>query len=352
MIRKILYSVLVLIAIIVILILKTLNDAGEFKELKPYSNYTCSRVNGVIGAEDIEINRPTGMAFISSDDRRGGAPGHIYSYSLNTPEPVLRNITGRLDFDFHPHGISLFRESPGRILLFVVNHRKNGHFIEIFRYTGKSLKHLESVSGKLMTSPNDIAAVDRERFYVTNDHGASSSPGRAVEEYLQLARSYILYYDGKKFKKVAGGLAFANGIVLSKNREDVYAASVVSGKITAYKRDKASGDLNMLFPMSLGTGVDNIDVDDEGNLWLGCHPRLLTFVKHSKDPAVRSPSQVIRIRVKESGEYSVDDIYLNLGDEISGSSVSVSYRNRMLIGSVFDTHFLDCKQKSSLPDKK
>ena len=41
--------------------------------------------------------------------------------------------------------------------------------------------------------------------------------------------------------------------------------------------------------------------------------------------------------------YGVEEIYLDTGVEISGSSVAAVRGNRMLIGSVFDPKFLDCQ---------
>jgi len=39
----------------------------------------------------------------------------------------------------------------------------------------------------------------------------------------------------------------------------------------------------------------------------------------------------------------VKEVYLNLGKEISASSVAAVYKDRMLVGAVFDPKFLDCK---------
>jgi arylesterase/paraoxonase len=104
----------------------------------------------------------------------------------------------------------------------VVNHPRDGHFVEIFDYRGGKLVHRQSVSGALMHSPNDVLPVGPAAFYVTNDHGNATSFGRMAEEYLQLARSYVLYYDGKSFRKVAEALAYANGINISPDGQIVW----------------------------------------------------------------------------------------------------------------------------------
>lgn len=69
-----------------------------------------------------------------------------------------------------------------------------------------------------MHSPNDIPPVGPAAFYVTNDYGNSTVLGRMAEEYLQLARSYVLYYDDQNFRKVAEALAYANGVNMTSKR--------------------------------------------------------------------------------------------------------------------------------------
>jgi len=82
--------------------------------------------------------------------------------------------------------------------------------------------------------------------------------------------------------------------------------------------------------------------NQEGDLWIGCHPKLLTFVKYSKDPNALSPSQVIKVETQASGQYEIKKIYLNNGQPLSGSSVAAVFEDRLLIGSVFDEQFLLC----------
>ena len=88
-----------------------------------------------------------------------------------------------------------------------------GHSIELFRYEVDSLFHIRSVSGPLMISPNDIVLINKDQFYVTNDHGSSSGLMQTLEEYLQLRRCNALFYDGKKFSVAASGLGFLTELI-------------------------------------------------------------------------------------------------------------------------------------------
>jgi len=230
-------------------IMRTMYDAGEFKTLEPHYSGDCFSVDGVVGAEDITFLKH-GTALISSDDRRSRmngslAQGTIYQYRPKAKHHKLVDLMPELDNGFHPHGISAYEDPDGKIFLAVVNHHSSGlfnssggHSIELFRYEVDSLFHIRSVSGPLMISPNDIVMVNRDQFYVTNDHGSSSRIEQTFEEYLQLRRSNALFYDGKEFRVVASGLAFANGINIKSDGSLLYIAETIGKQLSIFSRDK------------------------------------------------------------------------------------------------------------------
>jgi arylesterase / paraoxonase len=339
-----------IVAAIAAFVFKTLYDAGEFKTIVPHSSGHCQTVGGVLSSEDITIHPKTGMAFISSDDRRPwfhggkGKQGAIFGYDLAAASPVLVNLTSDFQEEFHPHGIGLYVDESDGASLFVVNHTGKEHVVEIFDLREGKLVHRKSVRDPLLISPNDVIPVTREVFYVTNDHGSASKWGRSLEDYLQLARSNVLYYDGNAFREVAGDLAYANGINQSADGKTLYVAATVAKKVYVYDRNAATGDLSLRSEIPLGTGVDNIEVDGEGNLWIGAHPKLLTFVKYAKDPHALSPSQVLQVNPNVRPPYPSTEVYLNDGQPLSGSSVAAVFGDKLLIGSVFDDRFLVCRR--------
>ena len=71
--------------------------------------------------------------------------------------------------------------------------------------------------------------------------------------------------------------------------------------------------------------------------------RIYDFVKYSKDPEELSPSQVLKVTARKPGSYTVEEIYLNSGEPLSGSSVAAVFGDTLLIGSVFDPRLLLCK---------
>lgn len=284
---------------------------------------------------------------------RPAAPGGASWSTILSDTPSLRDVTPPGLADFHPHGISLWRSPDGRLLLFAVSHRQRdgSHAVERFEWRNDSLLHLESiVDPDRMTSPNDVAAVGERSFYVTNDHYYPlPGPARTLEDYLQRAISYVNYYDGKTFRTVAEGIAYANGVNLSPDGGTVYVAATTGRKLLTYARNPDDGSLQLTEETGLETGVDNIEVDARGDLWIGCHPQLLRFVAHAKDSAEKSPSQILHLRANPQGGYAVTEMFLNDGREYSGSTVAVPFRGRWIVGSVFEPSLLICRPLAAKP---
>ena len=336
------------------LALDILIAAGSFKDIKPHFKGGVEKVSiPVSGPEDITLDTSLGLAFISADDRRanqktpGSVNGAILVMRLDDGTRAMKDVTPPVMTDFHPHGISPWVSPEGRRFLFAISHRAKEyiHAVERFEWRNDSLVHLESiVDMERMTSPNDLVATGERTFYVTNDHYyGREGIGKTLEDYLQRAISFVNHYDGKSFRQVASGIAYANGINMSSDGSKVYVAATTGRKLLTYRRDASSGSLSPIGETDLETGVDNIEFDERGDLWIGCHPQLLRFVAHAKDGKNRSPSQVLHLRHRKEGGYEVKEVFLNDGKEYSGSTVAAVLRDRMLIGSVFEPEILDCR---------
>lgn len=335
----------VVVVLVGVFIVTILRDAGEFKDLHPHSECRCVKVKGVLGSEDIAVDASTKTAYVSSADfrelmRGEFRQGAIFSYALEG-DRTLTNITAGLKMRFAPHGISLYQAPEGRKFLFAVNHTLPKNSVEIFEIVNSSLVHRETVEGDLLISPNDIAAVGPRQFYFTNDHGSGSSLGKTMEDYLRLKRANIVYFDGTRMRIVADGMSYANGIWAAGDGRHVYATATTGKAFYAYER-QGDGGLRLLHKLDLDSGADNIDVDAQGRILIGSHPKLITFLKHAGNPNNRSPSQVLEVAGSGKGGYSFRELYLNSGDELSGCSVAAGYRDRLLLGAVFEDHFLDC----------
>lgn len=361
--KKIFYWVLLaLLVFVVAFALKLVYDTGTFKTIKPHFAGKVEKITLIqnqAGAEDITIDYTTGMAFIAADDRRLNRywnkdsdiktkQGAIFLLDLKSNEKKQIEISQNFKTDFHPHGISFFQTPDNRKLLFVVNHKSNyrQHSVEIFEFKNQALLHLQTIEDKtLMSSPNDVVAISENQFYVTNDHYfAESGFLQALENYLRLPYSYVNYYDGKKLRKIADRIIYANGINRSNDSKQIFVSSPTGRKVLVYARNSTDGTLTKTEEIFVGTGVDNIEVDPQGNLWLGCHPQMLAFVQHTKSAENKSASQVLRIK-SENKTFKIEEIFLNDGKEFSGSTVGAFYEDKLLIGSVFENSFLFCTIK-------
>jgi arylesterase/paraoxonase len=348
MMKRIGIAVLLLLVLVAGWVVYLYWVAGQFKTIEPHFSGKCKAVAGVVGPEDITIHPKTGVAFVSACDWRAlqqGGPGGgaIYGYDLNavTTDPV--NLTPDADRDFRPLGISLFVGEAGQDVLFVVNHQGGEHRIEVFDLKEGELMHRQTLTSPMLVSPNDIVAIAPDRFYVTNDHRYPSGWKRTLEDYLRLRRSNVVFYDGSEFVQAASGIGYANGINVSPDGRLLYVCSITEGSLHVYDRDPESGRLAHREEIDLDTGVDNIEVEPDGDLWIGAHPQLLTTAKHFEDPRTPSPSQVLHLTPQAGGGYDVEEVYLDTGEEISGSSVAAVRGNRLLIGAILESKFLDCR---------
>lgn len=346
--KKIIIGLGIFILVIGIWLLKLFWDAGQFKSLTAHFKGVCQQVGGVVGPEDLVIHPDTNMAYISAYDRRAVTKGRpaetgVYAYDLNVERPRPRLLVSGPGEDFRPHGLSLYTSPNGDDRLFVINHAKGEHSIEIYSIEKDRLSHVKTIRDPLLISPNDIVAVGPEQFYVTNDHKHRSGLKRIAEDYLRLSGSNVVYFDGQHFSIAAEGFQYANGINVSLDQKTLYLSTTVGKKIHVFKRDIRSGILEKTEVKAFDTGLDNIDIDATGAIWITGHPKLLTFVSHAKDPQLISPSQILKVSRNHFGGFEYEEVYLNLGEELSAASVAVVKSNRMLVGSVFDAKILDCQ---------
>jgi arylesterase/paraoxonase len=336
-------------SLLTISVLFVLTNAGVFKTIEPLNIDMCTTVKGVVGAEDISFipssKTNQSLAFVSSYDRRievadptQKIPGAIYLYDLDTK--LFTKVSPDID-DFKPHGISIYQGTKGEIKLFVVDHAYQQQQIQIFSYINNKLVLERTVASDLIISPNDLVAVGPEQFYVSNDHGFTTGIMRFLEDYLMLPFSNIVYFDGENTKQVDSWITYANGININKAGDQLYVASVSGLTLYVYDRDLESNELHLTHKIDTGTGIDNIELDENGDLWIGAHPQLLKFVSHAKNIDKHSPSEIIKINVAD-GSFDQEIIYRNSGVPLSGSSVAAVKGNRMLVGSVFDSAILDC----------
>jgi arylesterase/paraoxonase len=333
-------GIIIVIGLFGAFVLYTLVSGGFFREIVSQHIGSISQSLLVSGAEDIAISRKDEFLIVSSDDRasrRDGAPmqGGLYYINLKLPFYSLRLISQSFLKPLYPHGISLLPLDSGKYQLLVINHVGDEHTIERFLLVGEELTHIETLSDPSMISPNDVVAISENEFYFTNDHQFRKGFMRVLEDYLGLSLSGVVFSDGEKYADVAGGIAYANGINYDATRKLMYVASPRDFQLNVYNRSE-DNSLTLIEEIATGTGVDNIEFDEEGNLWIGCHPSLLQFAKYAKGNAEAAPSEIIKISYQDVDNYTVESVFVDDGAIIKASTVAVPYKNQVFIGSVFD----------------
>ena len=61
-------------------------------------------------------------------------------------------------------------------------------------------------------------------------------------------------------------------------------------------------------------GVDNIEIDADGILWVGGHPNLLRFKAYAQGKKETAPSEIIKIDYKGKGDFTVENNRINVAN--------------------------------------
>lgn len=344
MLKKILLSLLVLVLALVAYVYSILSSTGFFRDIENKSYGSLYQEIPLKGAEDLTIDYEEGLMVLSAFDRRGAVrrenpTGGIYMMNLNQEPFEAIRLEDGLGEGFHPHGISLFKVDSASYRLLVVNHQNGKHTLELFDLKEGLLAHVKSYSDEKIISPNDAVFVDADKFYFTNDHGYTSKRGVFFENYMGLKASGVVYYDGDNFLEVAGDIAYANGINTTPDLKTLYVASPRQFEILEYNI-RSDGSLEQTKTITTATGVDNLEWDNEGNLWSGAHPNLIGFQQYAGLKKDTAPSEVVKVTFPDA---MVESLYVNDGTEISSSCVAAPYGEYLFIGTVMDDKVLVLK---------
>lgn len=327
-------------------VLKILVDAGSFKEINAHFQGSCRPIPSVAGPEDVEYFPAAHSLIISSDHRpehpgQTVAPGALYELDLSREGASAKVLATDLGPDFHPHGIAGW--AAGDVSrLWAINHREHRTTIEVFDYLPGKLTHRETLDSPLLENANDLVATGANSFYVTSDHGYASALISKLEDFSRVGLGYVSEYDGHSFSVALRNIRYANGLALSPDHGRLFVAAMFGRAVQVYLREPG-GALRFEREIPLGTAPDNLMMDEDGALWIGAHPKLLTLKKHSQNHRIPAPAQVLRITHPESEAPQVQEIFLDNGEQISAASVAFRLKNRLILGSIFGDHLLDCR---------
>jgi len=337
---KIIKTILGVLITLIIVIIVGLWGYLRFSGPDPHFAGVCETLDLDGSAEDIQIDRQRGFAYLSLIDRAALARGEpargwigridLHADSLSV-EPALIDPPDPL----RPHGLSLYIDDNGRRTMALINHPVNRgsepEHIELFTEEEPGrFRHLRSFTDELIARPNDLVAVGPEQYYVAND-----SPPNSGE------LTKLIYVDHDKARVVANDIRSGGGINASPDGRILYVAETGGQELRVLRRNPTDDSVETVTRIALGTSPDNIDVAADGSLWIGAHSSLPALVMHFI-LGTDAPSQILRVEIDTGGNANVEEIYLNRGDEISASSVGATYGNTLLIGSITAPKILIC----------
>lgn len=336
---------------------------GALVEVQRHAPGACRVIGEAPGPEDMALDRERGVLYVSSHDRRHPKTlGAIYAADLRRPfgELSLGRLGGAYPERFYPHGVSLYAPPGAAPRLYAISHAGVAtatspldfgadHRIEVLALEPGGVRSIQTLRGEGLRSPNDLHVRAPDDIYISQDHGASSRPGKLVEEFLRLPRSALLRFDGAAFRPVIEGLRYANGVTGAGDR--LYVAEILARQVREYAVE-GPGRLRQLRILPLPSAPDNLELGEDGALWIGAHAALFQFLRHAIDPARPSPSQALRLPLGSGPAGAADAaqpaqpaqiIYADPGAEISGSSVAVHAGHLLLLGGVFDPRVIACQ---------
>ena len=312
-----------------------------FEAPAPSDASACTSIEIAPGTEDVTYDALTGLVFVSTHDRRADAmaPGNgIWAFEPGDPQ-TLRRVSADAPADFRPHGISLYRDGD-LARLFVVSHPATGSQVLIFNIAEDgTLSHVRTVTDPKIFSPNDVAATGPESFYVTNSSRFGDNPAGVAEALLGLPLVNVVHFNGETATKAAGGLVYGNGIALGADGSRVYAANFIAQRIDVFERDPQSDALTKVDTFRAPFGLDNIELDEDGDLWVAGNTEIFSFLAHQEDPRRHAPSFAVEFD-RETGDWA--PVFYTGGEAIDSASVITPLSDRFLVGAVFDSHVLSC----------
>ena len=319
----------------------TLFSFDHFTKVERSFAGQCTPVTGIAGPEDMQIDPARRVAFISSLDRRSdNARGGVYQFNLDDPlnGDSWRDMTNGEPAAFRPLGMHYYEDGDVR-RLFVVNEASRG--VEMFDVNGAGgLLHLETFTHPLMTSPNNVVAVGRRSFYVTNDLKAGRKTRLGVMQFLaRAATGEVLFTNGAEWRVAASDLRFANGVAVSKDGKRIYVAETTGKALRIFDRNVETNELSPADKVKLRSAPDNVTVDADGALWIAALPKPLAGERHRKNPGHPVPSEIFRRGL----DGAIQSVYRDDGLELSASTAASRLGRILLIGALYDDRFLMCE---------
>jgi sugar lactone lactonase YvrE len=305
--------------------------------------WDCRSVPGVVGPEDVVIDRDEGLAYVSSFDKRHlKLQGALYVYDLDASDPRAERVETNYPDSFHPLGASLFK-GDGRTTLFVVNRlSEKASRIERFDVAGRRLRYLGPATAAPLRNVNEVWALDDGRFLATRDHNAPTLAASLLSDLFRIRGGSVIEGDADGFRERARGIGYANGLALSEDGRTAFVSATIESALHVYDVDEA-GAWHRRRKIRLPGLPDNIDRSPDGSLVVALHKNMWAYGAHAVSARMLSPGRVVEIRDPAGPSPRVKTILDLPGKVLSGSSSAALRGDDLLVGSVF-SDLLHCRR--------
>ena len=211
------------------------------------------------------------------------------------------------------------------------------------------LKHVNTFSHPNITTPNNVAALGKNAFYITNDHGPHKT---GLQHTLSpvLSNGNVAYCTSAKgCRIVAEGLAFPNGLLRDEKNGYVYVPSSGKGGIHVYK-PLADASLEKVDFIDLPYPLDNLSQDSEGDIYVAAIPKLSAMMSGFDDPLNATPPTTIsRVRRKAEGEgWEWEKVLEDAKGEVLPGTTTVIHdvkTGRLFLSGVYSPFISVCEKR-------
>ncbi|GAB4151702.1 MAG: hypothetical protein Tsb0016_23920 [Sphingomonadales bacterium] len=318
----------------------------------------------LVGIEDIAIDPERGLAYLAAYDRRqpldltaadtGRFLGGIHALTLAAlDQAAARPLTAQNILPAtlgqgrtRPHGVELLIEADGSRFLYAVDRFGGEANILALALAEDGLTSQIATPPRTnghVCHPNNIAAMDRDQLYVSNDRAACGTVGVMMENVLGLKRSFVGYFHDDAFSVAVADLFFANGLEIDDHgdgQQDLAVAETRAGHISFYPIiDRASGELGpMRARIPIGAGPDNLAEGEDGAIYAAAIPNLFRYALFRAFGAwaARPDSDIVRLwRSPADGQIRWARLARVSGKTFAGATVAVQAGPHLLLGSAF-----------------
>ena len=315
----------------------------------------CRIIPGIsCGSEQISVTKD-GFAFITNGFKGMTrcnpkfTKGNLYLFDFNHPDnnvTKLNIISENLDLDtFDPHGMDIIElPEQGIVNLYVVNHADDIESVEVFVYNREvpdEIVHTTTIVDDTFVCLNDIAVIDKQRFYVTNylKYCKSAKILLTIEILGKFQTSNIVYFNHGQTAIVATGSGY-NGITLSKEKSKVLSVSCSQKDLHIFDRDQSDGLLSLKKKVFLGHNPDNIFLDKgTGHFYIAYFkdPLMIQMVAENRSEYSSAGACMLSVESEQMDNIDIKEVFYDNGEKfVSAASSFVHYKGQYLIGTVFD----------------